>query len=70
MNADDNDDDIPWGTDPASLDGTALQSESNQLPAGDRRNPFCVPRRWFLPRPPALLRVLPPRPLRLRWRQG
>jgi len=39
VNADDNDD-IPWGTDPASPDGTELQSESNQLPAGERLNPF------------------------------
>ena len=39
MNADDNDD-IPWGTDPASPDDIALQTDRNQLPAGDRRNPF------------------------------
>lgn len=39
MNADDNDD-IPWGTDPAGPDDTALQSESNQPAAGERLNPF------------------------------
>ncbi len=40
MNADDNDDVVPWGTDPVGPDDTALQSESTQLPAGERRNPF------------------------------
>jgi len=38
--AGDNDDVVPWGTDPVGPDDTALQSESNQLPAGERRNPF------------------------------
>jgi len=38
VSADDNDD-IPWGTDP-DRDDTALQSESTQLPAGERPNPF------------------------------
>ncbi len=40
VSADDNNDDVPWGTDPASPDDTALQTERTQPAAGDRLNPF------------------------------
>ena len=39
MSADDNDD-VPWGTDPVGPDDTALQTDKNHLPAGERPNPF------------------------------
>jgi len=39
VNSADNDD-IPWGSDPAGADDAAPHSESNELTAGDRPNPF------------------------------